>query len=72
MPATINIYCSRCGGNIMRDYDDITCLLCGREYDEQGNLIPHEVCQEKPQYAQTDRRQRQGKHRFKRIYRLNW
>lgn len=31
--------CRRCGGQVLRDYEEMTCINCGAPHDEQGNLI---------------------------------
>ena len=30
--------CKRCGGNLLKNYNEVTCLQCGAEHDINGNL----------------------------------
>lgn len=31
--------CQKCGGQVLKDYDEFTCLQCGTKHDKQGNYI---------------------------------
>ena len=31
--------CQRCGGDVLLNYDEINCLQCGAEHDENGELL---------------------------------
>ena len=31
--------CRKCGGQVLRDYEELKCLQCGAEHDKEGNLI---------------------------------
>ena len=31
--------CQRCGGQVIRSYDDISCLQCGASHTEEGKLV---------------------------------
>ena len=31
--------CQRCGGQVMRFYDDVSCLQCGATHTEEGELL---------------------------------
>ena len=31
--------CQRCGGQVIRSYDDISCLQCGASHTEEGELV---------------------------------
>lgn len=33
--------CQRCGGQLIRSYDDIGCLQCGAEHTENGELTTY-------------------------------
>lgn len=34
--------CVRCGGQVLKNYDEFRCLQCGAEHTKQGRLIePH-------------------------------
>lgn len=31
--------CQRCGGQLIRSYDDISCLQCGAPHTSEGELV---------------------------------
>lgn len=31
--------CQRCGGQVLRSYDDLTCLQCGASHTREGILV---------------------------------
>lgn len=35
--------CRRCGGQVMSNYGELSCLQCGAPYSEEGNLIEAKV-----------------------------
>ncbi len=42
MNATL-IKCQRCGGDVLTNYGDNSCLQCSAEHDEEGNWIEPKV-----------------------------
>ena len=38
-----NLHCQRCGGNILRDYEEYFCLQCGAEHriSPDGAVLQH-------------------------------
>ena len=38
--------CQRCGGQLIRSYDDINCLQCGAPHTQEGKLMPVYFTQE--------------------------
>ncbi len=38
--------CKRCGGQVLRFYDDITCIQCGALYTEDYKLVTLSVPEE--------------------------
>lgn len=66
------ITCERCGGTVLSNYGELTCLNCAREYDEQFEIIVTKVTYEKPITGARRNGQRQSKYRGKVIYRKNW
>jgi len=38
--------CRRCGGQVIRSYDDISCLQCGASHTEEGELVSTYSAQE--------------------------
>lgn len=64
--------CTNCGGIILTNYGENTCLMCAHPFDEQGRELVPVIATEKPQYNKVGYRGRQGKYRQKVIYRKNW
>lgn len=31
--------CQRCGGQVLRSYEDMTCLQCGASHTQEGTLV---------------------------------
>ncbi len=31
--------CQRCGGQLLRSYDEVTCFQCGAPHTQEGNLV---------------------------------
>ena len=49
--------CQRCGGQLIRCYDEIGCLQCGAPHTEEGKLATYPA-QELSGYLPTGRRRR--------------
>jgi len=39
-PDLIKGRCERCGGSLVVNYGEVSCLCCGADHDISGNLIP--------------------------------
>ena len=52
--------CQRCGGQIVRSYDDYSCLQCGAQHTRESKLLQTQTIQEMQQtgWEQLDVKQR--------------
>jgi len=50
--------CSRCNGTILKDYEDYTCIMCSRVFDEQGNELVPVMMSEKPRFNKVGYQER--------------